>query len=166
MVIQKETISEFVTGSTGSTMPSSGSGSNQPSFAGSTQPSCAGSTQPSLAGSTLSAGAGSTQPSRAGSTQTSRAGSTQPSRAGFTSSAGAGSSSSSVTPDTADVESYFSKKSNANKKKMRVSTTFMCSPYLSSVPAVAPTSEGCQRNQSSGGSDNERPYTIPEVAYH
>ena len=59
----------------------------------------------------------STRPSGSGSTHLSCAGSTQPSHAGSTAtlSAGAGSSSSSVGPDTVDVESYFSKKSNAKK---------------------------------------------------
>ena len=73
-------------------------------------------------GSTRPSGSGSTQPSGAGSTQSSCAGSTQPSHAGSmaTLSAGAGSS----TPDTVDVESYFSKKSNAKKRKMRVIITF------------------------------------------
>ena len=93
-------------------MPS-GSVSTQPSRAGSTQPSGSGSAHPShAAGSTQLSGSGSVHPSHA-------AGSTQPSHAG-TPSADAGFSSSRVTPGTVDVESYFS---NANKKKMRVSTT-------------------------------------------
>ena len=88
-------------------------GSIQPSGPGSTQPSGPGSTQPSRAGSAQPSGPGSTQPSGPGSAQPSGRGSTQPS----------GSGSTGATPGTVDVESYFSKKSNANKKKMRVSTT-------------------------------------------